>query len=103
MTAQAQGQSGHFGLWFPECSAACRNLNGTTWPCKIQIHFFSVVQNSLQDYPMCHIMEMVNDTLFVLIQSEYLYCQQGTYQQEKEKGLVVSTFSLEPVTELSLL
>lgn len=52
---------------------------------------------------MWHIMEMVNDTVFVLIQFEYLYCQQGTYQQEKEKGLVVSTFSLEPVTELSLL
>lgn len=92
-------------LWgvVPECSATHGNLNSTTRPCRSHIHFFAVVQNSLQNCSVCHVMEIVDDKLIVLIRFEYICCQQGTLLIGERKGLIVSTFFLGPVTELSLL
>lgn len=49
----AQGSAGSRAVWalwdvVPECSAAHRNLNGTTQPCRSQIHFFQWCRTALR-------------------------------------------------------
>lgn len=62
----------------PEGSTAHINLNSTTRPCRSHIHVFAVVQNSLQNCSVCQGIEIVDETLIVLIWLQYLCCQQGT-------------------------
>lgn len=88
---RARGSAGSRAVWalwgvVPQCSAAHRNLNSTTWPWRSHVHFSAVVQNSLQNCSVCHGMEIVDDTLIVLIRFEYLRCQQGTSLIGERKG-----------------
>lgn len=61
-------------------------MNSTTQPCRSQIYLFSVVQSGVQNCCVCHVTEIVDDTLIVIL-FEYLHCQQGTLLTAEIKGL----------------